>query len=62
MRSSRSKTDHVVPGARELLRGRQPRRAGAHDGDALPRARARWLRHERPAAMRVVGDASARSP
>ena len=50
MRSSRSKTRDVVPGARELLRGREPGGPRADDRDALARPRARRrLRHERPA-------------
>ncbi len=44
MRSSRSYTATVWPGARELLRGGEARRAGADDGDGLAGEALRRLR------------------
>ncbi len=46
----------VVTGARELLRGREARRSGADDGDALARLHVGDLRRDPPFGPRAVDD------
>ena len=56
MRSARSNTTTSVPGAGELLRGREPRRPRADDGDALAGQRRGRLRRDPALVPRAVDD------
>ncbi|OIQ88657.1 hypothetical protein GALL_294800 [mine drainage metagenome] len=47
---------HVMPGARQLLRGRQAGRAGTHHGDALAGLVGRRLRHDPTHLPALVDD------